>query len=236
MPLPALWLPLLWQFFLYPGVRRSSMVLVWMCLTGCVALPPSAQGCSLNLCWTSWRMNTIRFYEKKKKHTHIQWGSKVWDHYIYCLCSYLIDIKDEIPNTCADSCLCMCMCADLRFGSAVCPVPLSEGNNTSPSLCLAASSTARCWRFKGKRLMLNSTSNFMLLTNFWRSLQTQTQRRNPQYSKTAHFREASLRHTCAIIILSASWYARWNRPFVCKSLRSLSWKMKNVAKTKVLCL
>lgn len=62
---------------------------------------------------------------------------------------------------------------DLRLGRLTCCEKAgAAGNSTSPSLCLAASSAARCWRRRVRRLMVNSMLNFMLSTKRSSSLQT----------------------------------------------------------------
>lgn len=52
---------------------------------------------------------------------------------------------------------------DLSLGMERLATAAPDGNSTSSSLCFAAKSTARCCSFKGNRLIVNSTSNFILL-------------------------------------------------------------------------
>lgn len=55
------------------------------------------------------------------------------------------------------------MWRDLSLGMGTIVTAAPDGNSTSPSWCFTAKSTARCCSFKGKRLIVNSTSNFILL-------------------------------------------------------------------------
>lgn len=69
--------------------------------------------------------------------------------------------------------VCVLVLEHLGCFNAVWLTLLSVGNSTGPSLCCTASSMARCWSLRGKRLMLNSTSNFILVTKFCTSLSAQ---------------------------------------------------------------
>lgn len=59
---------------------------------------------------------------------------------------------------------------DLSLGMGVVRTPEPDGKSTSSIWCFSARSTARCWSFRGKRLMVNSTSNFVLLMKLCTSL------------------------------------------------------------------
>ena len=52
---------------------------------------------------------------------------------------------------------------DLSLGMERLAAAAPDGNSTSSSWCFATKSTARCCNLKGYRLIVNSTSNFMLL-------------------------------------------------------------------------
>lgn len=66
---------------------------------------------------------------------------------------------------------------DLSLGMVRLATAAPDGNSTSSSWCFVARSTARCCSFKGKRLRVNSTLNFMLLMNICRSLTEEQKKR-----------------------------------------------------------
>lgn len=81
---------------------------------------------------------------------------------------------DDTTSVCVFGVLHACsLCAqapDLSLGMERLATAAPDGNSTSSSWCCTARSTARCCSFKGYRLIVNSTLNFMLLIKICNNL------------------------------------------------------------------